>query len=478
MSRAGVGLRAAVLCLLAWAGLPAADRLYIHPFHMLVYSKSSCEQLEKPSGETPPDPTFTAVPVQAKTPPVDEEALREQLVLAARRLQGEDKMRVATVGMLLNFMGFRMYKTLTETQAAAGGAVLSPTALFGTLTSFYLGALDPTAGRLQAFLGVPGEDRSCTSRLDGHKVLSALQTIQGLLVLQGGATGQARLLLSTVLGLFTAPGLRLKQPFVGGLAPFAPVTLPRSLDLSTDPQLAAEKINRFMQAVTGWKMGSPLREVSPDSNLIFDAQVHFQGQMKGFSLLAGPREFWVDNATSVAVPMLSGTGTFQHWSDARNNLSLTRVPLSANVGLLLVQPHDAAALADVEALTFQHDLLTWTKNLAPRAVRLTMPQLALRGSYDLQDLLAQAKLATLLGAEASLGRISDDPLRVGQVLNSVLFELKAEKGEQPTGSAQPPTESAEVLEVTLDRPFLFAVYDQDSTALHFLGRVANPQSAA
>lgn len=88
--------------------------------------------------------------------------------------------------------------------------------------------------------------------------------------------------------------------------------------------------------------------------------------MKGFSLLAGPREFWVDNATSVAVPMLSGTGTFQHWSDARNNLSLTRVPLSANVGLLLVQPHDAAALADVEALTFQHDLLTWTKNLAPR----------------------------------------------------------------------------------------------------------------
>lgn len=280
MSPAGVGLRAAVLCLLAWAGLPAADRLYIHPFHMLVYSKSSCEQLEKPSGETPPDPTFTAVPVQAKTPPVDEEALREQLVLAARRLQGEDKMRVATVGMLLNFMGFRMYKTLTETQAAAGGAVLSPTALFGTLTSFYLGALDPTAGRLQAFLGVPGEDRSCTSRLDGHKVLSALQTIQGLLVLQGGAAGQARLLLSTVLGLFTAPGLRLKQPFVGGLAPFAPVTLPRSLDLSTDPQLAAEKINRFMQAVTGWKMGSPLREVSPDSNLIFDAQVHFQGKAR------------------------------------------------------------------------------------------------------------------------------------------------------------------------------------------------------
>lgn len=173
------------------------------------------------------------------------------------------------------------------------------------------------------------------------------------------------------------------------------------------------------------------------------------GQMKGFSLLAGPRDFWVDNATALAVPMLQGTGTFQHWSDAQSNVSLTCVPLSARVGLLLVQPHAAGALPALEALAFQHRLQAWTKNLAPRygcgaggtggggtswggggacsvgeppdpgplrrAIRLTMPQLALRAAYDLQDLLAHAKLATLLGAEASLGRISDDHLRVGQV---------------------------------------------------------------
>lgn len=51
----------------------------------------------------------------------------------------------------------------------------------------------------------------------------------------------------------------------------------------------------------------------------------------------------------------------------------------------------------------------------PRAIRLTMPQLVLRGSYDLQDLLAQAKLPTLLGTEANLGKISDANLSVGQV---------------------------------------------------------------
>lgn len=475
MSPVAVSLRAAVLCLWAWMGLAASDRVYIHPFHLLVYSKSSCEQLEKSNAETPKDPTFTPVPIEAKTSPVDEKALRERLLLAAEKRDEEDRMRAAKVGMLLNFMGFLRYRALSKTQSTAGGAILSPTTLFGTLASFYLGALDPTAHRLQAFLGVPGEDQSCTSRLDGRKVLSALQTIQGLLVAPGSADSQARLLLSTVLGLFTAPGLHLKQPFVQGLLPFAPVTLPRSLDLSTDPDLAAEKINRFMQAVTGWKMNSPLAGVSPDSTLHFNAYVHFQGQMKGFSLLAGRQEFWVDNSTSVSVPMLSGTGTFQHWSDAESSLSMTRVPLSENAGLLLIQPHRASDLQTVEALTFRHDFLTWTKKLCPRRIRLTVPQLALRGTYDLQDLLAQAKLPALLGSEANLGRASDAHLRVGKVLNSVLFELKADEGEQPRESAQQP-EGPEALEVTLNSPFLFALYEQDSTAIHFLGRVANPLS--
>ena len=88
--------------------------------------------------------------------------------------------------------------------------------------------------------------------------------------------------------------------------------------------------------------------------------------MKGFSLLPGPKEFWVDNTTSVSVPMLSGTGTFHYWSDSQNNLSVTRVPLSANTYLLLVQPHHTPDLRKVEAVTFQLNFLTRMKNLSPR----------------------------------------------------------------------------------------------------------------
>lgn len=64
-----------------------------------------------------------------------------------------------------------------------------------------------------------------------------------------------------------------------------------------------------------------------------------------------------------------------------------------------------------------------------------------------------------------------------QVLNSILFELKPDAEEPPMDSARQAA-GPETLDVTLDSPFLFAVYEQDSTAVHFVGRVTDPRSGA
>jgi hypothetical protein len=81
------------------------------------------------------------------------------------------------------------------------------------------------------------------------------------------------------------------------------------------------------------------------------------------------------------------------------------------------------------------------------------------------------RLSQSLACNPSLRR----DLSALQVLNSILLELKAGEEEQPTTSVQQPG-SPEALDVTLSSPFLFAIYEQDSGTLHFLGRVNNPQS--
>jgi oligoendopeptidase F len=45
---------------------------------------------------------------------VNEKTLHDQLVLAAEKLEDEDRKRAAQVAMIANFVGFRMYKMLNE----------------------------------------------------------------------------------------------------------------------------------------------------------------------------------------------------------------------------------------------------------------------------------------------------------------------------------------------------------------------------
>ncbi|XP_020856132.1 angiotensinogen [Phascolarctos cinereus] len=459
-----------IVILLGWTALVASDRVYVHPFYLLTYNQSTCDELKKVDAETTKEQTLTPVPIQAKTSPLDEVALKDQLVSYAQTLDAEDKKRSTSVGMLLNLVGFRMYKMLREKATPANGAILlSPVGLFGTLASFYLGSEDPTATKLQAFMGAPEKDQRCTSRLDGQKVLSALKAVQGLLLAQE-KKGSSSLLLTTVVGLFTSPNLHLKQSFVQGLAPFASITYSRSLDLTTNPDLAGEKIDRFIKAVTGWPKNTQLTGISLDTTLLFTTYMHFQGAIKGISQLAKPQVFWVNNTTRTSVPMLSGMGIFLYWNDTKNNFSVTQVPFNENAFLLLIKPHNDN-LEKIENIAFGQDFSHWMKNLSPRKIHLTLPKLVQESTYDMQSLLSNTKLPGLLGDEAKLSKISDTNLKVGKVMNTVLFELKESQGGQ-----EDLFQSSEVapLEVKLDSPFLFAVYEKKSRAFYFLSHVTNP----
>ncbi|XP_007662925.2 angiotensinogen [Ornithorhynchus anatinus] len=469
-----------LLCLLGWAAVVAGDRVYVHPFHFLTNGPERCAEPGGPAAGSPAGKTFVPVPIQAKTSPLDEAALWERVTAQVGSLGPEDQERAAGVAALLNFLGFRLRRALRAPQDGQGkarqGTLLAPAAVFGSLASLHLGASGTTAGDLQALLGVPQEDGGCSSRLDGEKVLAALRAVVGLFLAgeAGGAgAGDPRLRLSTLVGLFTSPGLHLREAFFRSLQPAAAVTHARSLDLATDPGLAAERIDRFVGAVTGWPRRLPLTPSCPDDTLLLNTYVRFQAAIGGASRLVQPQEFQVNRTSHELVPMLSVTGTFQYRRDDANNFTVVWVPLGANARLLLVQPHPGMAPEQVEASLWTTDFPAWLNRLEPRTVHLTLPRLTMESAVNLQDLLALSKLPHLLHRKANFRGISEDDVRVGKVMNTVLFELTEsgpEAPEEPTSASV----DSEPLEVTLNRPFLLAVYERVTKALLFLGRVTDP----
>ncbi|KFO80731.1 Angiotensinogen, partial [Cuculus canorus] len=460
-----MNLAADLLCLLMCLTAVTCDRVYVHPFNLFAFNKSDCEQLENLVQEE--KKTFIPISIESQTIPAYEDDLNDKEKLEAPSLSGRGRQKLSYLKDSVYVLGRRFYSELQDAQRDQN-ILLSPTSLYGSLVSFYLGASNQTATDLQGLLGFvsPSGDPDCTFRVDGHKVLSSLRMIENLI-----KSRDEELLFSKTLYLFSVPGVPLSQLYVQDLLPSADALYARAVDF-TNPSEAAKQVNAFIEAKSEGKSKCLLTDIDPSADLLFAVDVRLTVNVKQASRLKELQEFWVDSNTKILVPMLSVTGTLMYKTDASGTFSVVEVPISRTALLVLLQPIKGSDLENVEPeLPLQSSALL--QQLAPRKIKLTLPELTIEGSSDLQELLADMELPALLGKGADLSKISDVNLTVGKVINKAFFKLTSDGTDQP----EDPTAQKgdlEFLEVTLNKPFLLAVLEEKSRAMLFLGRLTNP----
>ncbi|NXP58179.1 ANGT protein, partial [Chloropsis cyanopogon] len=458
-----MNLVADLLCLLACLTVVTCDRVYVHPFNLFSFNESDCDKLEKLVQE---GKTIAPVSIESQTTPEYEGDVNDKNKLEAPSLSTWGK-EERSLSHLVNGLGMRFYSALQKAQRGQN-VLLSPTSLYSSLVSFYLGASNQTALDLQAFLGFvpPSGNPDCTSTAVGSNFLSSLRTIERLV-----RSGDEELLFSKTLSLFSAPGIPLFQLFMEHLLPTADAFYARAVDF-TNPGEAAKQINAFVEAKSEGQSKALLADIDPSAQLLFAVDVRLAVNVKQAFPLKEPQEFWVDSNTKVLVPMLSITGTFKHKTDASGTFSVVEVPISRTALLVLLQPINGSDLERVESeLTWQSS--AWLQWLSPREIKLTLPALTLEDSSDLQELLADMELPALLRKGADFSKISNASLTVGKVINKGFFKLASDGTDQPEDPAAQ-KEDGVYLDVTLNKPFLFAVFEKQSRAMLFLGRVVNP----
>ncbi|NXR06572.1 ANGT protein, partial [Semnornis frantzii] len=460
-----MNLVAGLLCLLACLTVVTSDRVYVHPFNLFSFNKSTCEEMESLVQEG--KKTFLPISIESHTTPAYEDDLNNKDKLEAPSLNSWGRQKLSYVKDSLYVLGTRFYSVLQEARRGQN-LLLSPTSLYGSLVSFYLGASNQTAADLQGLLGFipPSGDPDCTSRVDGHKVLSSLRTIENLV-----KSGDEDLLFSKTLCLFSAPGVALSQLFIQDLLPSTDALYARAVDF-TNPSEAAKQINAFVEAKSEGQSKCLLADIDPSADLLFAVDVRLAVNANQVSQLKEPQEFWVDSNMKVLVPMLSVTGTFKYKTDASGTFSVVEVPISKTILLVLLQPINGSDLEHAES---QRSLQSsaWLQELSPREIKLTLPKLTIEDRSDLQELLSDMELPTLLGKGADLSKISDSNLTVGKVINKAFFKLSGDGRDQPEDPAAQKEDEA-FLYITVNKPFLLAVFEQKSRAMLFLGRVTNP----
>ncbi|XP_071287631.1 angiotensinogen isoform X1 [Agelaius tricolor] len=456
-----MNLVADLLCLLACLTVVTCDRVYVHPFSLFSFNESDCDKLEKLVQE---GKTIVPVSIESQTTPEYEGGMNDNKLEAPSLSTWGEKER-SYLSDLVYVLGMRFYSTLQKARRGQN-VLLSPTSLYSSLVSFYLGASNQTALDLQGLLGFvpPSGNPDCTSTAVGSNFLSSLRTIERLV-----KSGDEELLFSKTLSLFSAPGIALFQLFMEHLLPSADAFYARAVDFA-NPGEAVKQISAFVEARSEGQSEALLADMDPSTQLLFAVDVRLAANVKQAFPLKEPQEFWVDSDTKVLVPMLSITGTFKYQTDASGTFSMVEVPISRTALLLLLQPIGGS---DLEHLELSWQSSAWLQRLSPREIKLKLPALTLEDSSDLQELLADMELPALLGKGADFSKISNASLTVGKVINKALFKLASDGTEQPEDPAAQ-KEDGVYLDVTLNKPFLFAVFEKQSRAMLFLGRVVNP----
>ncbi|NXO82263.1 ANGT protein, partial [Sitta europaea] len=457
-----MNLVADLLCLLACLTVVACDRVYVHPFNLFAFNESDCEKLERLVQE---GKTIVPVSIESQSTPEYEGDTNDKDKLEAPSLDSWGKEERGYLGDLVNVLGTRFYSALQKARSGRN-ALLSPSSLYSSLVSFYLGASNQTALDLQGLLGFvpPSGNPDCASTAVGSNFLSSLRAVERL---AGSGAGELRF--SRSLSLFCAPGIALSQPFLQRLLPAADAFHARAVDFAS-PGEAARQINAFLEARSEGQSRSLLAEPGPRAELLCAVDTRLAVNVKQALPLQEPQEFWVDADTKVSVPMLSLRGTFRFQAEGPAGLWLLELPLGRSALLALLQPR-AQPQQEQPRLGWQSP--GWLQRLSPRKIKLTLPALTLEDHYDLQELLADMELPALLGKGADFSKISNTSLTVGKVINKAFFKLASDGTEQP----EDPTaqkEDGEYLDITLNKPFLFAVFEKQSRAMLFLGRVVNP----
>ncbi|KAM9848129.1 angiotensinogen [Aulostomus maculatus] len=440
-----------------------ANRVYIHPFTLFAAENVSCETLQTES--TKPLETLPVAPldIEVLTPDSRDSSKSDGQKKNIRE-------RTAVLAELLNSLGLRMYKALSEKQPGTN-ILLSPLNTYGSLVTFNMGASKMTASKFQSFLGLSKETdpADCVSLVDGHKVLKTLQSINSLV--DDGPKDE----ITTQVWTFTRENAQLSEDFIQGTKDFSDSSFIRGVDFS-NPEEAEQLVNGFVENTSDGKVKSIFKDLNSSSDLLFLSSFNFQGnwrtafQPEKTTL----QEFYVDETTTVMTPLMTHTGQYHYYNDKVRKCTVVKLSLSKRSYMLLVLPHVGANFQDIETNLYTTVISDWYQSFQEGLLELSLPKFSMSSVTDMHDLLTKMNPELeikLLGSEAEFTRLSDtQPFTVDKAINRVSFEMSEDSAEP-----QDKTEGAGVpLKLSINRPFLFSVIEGESNAFLMLGKVTNP----
>ena len=378
---------------------------------------------------------------------------------------------IAAAAASLELFGANLYGVLA---AGDDNLVVSPASIVLALAMTYAGAEGVTAEEMATVLHFQLDDESL------HEAFNALDALVESRSFEG--VEDEGVLVSTANSLWGQQGLPFEEVFLDTLAVNYGAGM-RLVDYTTAAEEARNAINEWVADETNEKITDliPAGMLNAFTRLVLVNAVYLDAtwasQFDPDSTYDG--SFYLPNGGQVTVPLMTQSAAFPY--GAGPGWQAVQLPYLRNeLGMLLIVP-DEGRFAEVEAALGDGLIAQAVAGSAPIEVALTMPKFEFRTQVGLNSALRELGMATAFdgGTADFSGMTTAERLFISEVIHEAYIAVDEEGTEAAAATAVVMAATAaplETVQLTIDRPFLFALRDLETGALLFLGRVMDPSS--
>ena len=358
----------------------------------------------------------------------------------------------------VNDFAFDLYRNVSDTDK---NVFFSPVSVYTAFSVLYEGARGETAEQMLGVFGFEpdGAERHAASA----NMMAALNAEDPHAVLE------------TANALWLADWFEPYEQYLG-IARNTYLATVETVDFAGEGKPGVKKVNDWAAEKTRGKIQKVLSEDSVDGSTaaVITNAVYF----KGTWLVQFPEEdtregqFWKGEEGGIDADFMHVEGIFDY--SETGDAQVLRLPYEGDrISMLAVLPSWPGGLEKLELSA--EKMSEYVGMLEPQDVLVSLPKFEIKTNYDLNRSLTEMGMPAVFTSADLSGLSNNSALYVDRATHDAYVKVNEEGTEAAAATTiDDTTMYSPPLHFNADRPFLFAIYDEQSGLILFMGRVSDP----
>ncbi len=367
-----------------------------------------------------------------------------------------------------NRFGFNLFRQIqTQQESENQNIVISPNSVAIALAMIRNGTGGETLTEINTALGL---DQLATAKVD-PSYAKLIETLK---------TADADVELAIANSLWVNQNIALKQQFVNNAQDFYQAKV-SNLDFADSS--VKRRINQWVAKNTAQKIPEIVDSVYPEDALYLINAVYFKGSWANkFDADATTEQpFYVKPGKTKPMATMSQTGDYRYY--VNEQFQAIRLPYGkkAELGMYIFLPQESSSLEQFNQQLNLDNWREWLSQMRSQSGNISLPKFKLEYDTELKDVLASLGMQQMfIPSQADFSAMTDTSVAIDTVKHKAVIEVN-EEGTEAAGvtsigiritSATPETQP---FNMNVNRPFFFAIRDDITETILFMGKVSAPE---